>query len=137
MDRLAELQTLHRELARRLGDMERVVRVHTPDLRAVADARLQLTRASRRRSEHIECVVFPYLLASEPQASLRGIEELRKDMAVRRIASTDHIARWRPGEIERDWAGYQAASEIIRSSMRHQMRREQEIIYPLLRRAAA
>ena len=133
---MAELQTLHKELARRLEEMERVVRAASPDMRAVAEVRLQLTRASRRRSEHIECVIFPYLLASEPQASLGAIEELRKEMAARRATSTDHIARWRPGEIEQDWAGYRAASEAIRTSMRQQIRREQEIIYPLLRRAA-
>ena len=135
MDKISKLQALHSEISQGLSVLERLVQAARPDMRALSKARLGLTRASKRRTEYIDTVLVPHLRASN--IAKDALHELRKEMVHRRAASSEHISRWPPAAIERDWEGYQQASLAIRAAMRLQMRRERETLAPFLRQSVS
>ena len=104
-----------------------------PDFARYAQVRWQLTKASRARRTIIERCVKALAGIATP-ADMAVIARLRAaDIeAVRR--SSEHIYRWTPEEVKRDWFGYRQASHLVRAAMRARLREEETTLFPLLRR---
>ncbi|MBO9670583.1 MAG: hypothetical protein J7485_08715 [Sphingobium sp.] len=130
---LTELETFHADLLRLIAELERLTEDASPRMDAIADVRLKLTRTSRRRSEFLEAVVYPHVLAATASTGSSEIVDLRKEGIESRMSSTGHISQWTLAHVEADWPGYREASEKMRASMRKRIRREQDALYPALR----
>jgi hypothetical protein len=132
---LAELETFHADLLRLIGELERLTQDASPRMDAIADVRLKLTRVSRRRSEFLESMVYPHVLAMAASTSHAQITELRIQGIESRMRSTSHISQWTLIQVQENWSEYREASETMRASMRKRIRQEQEALYPILRAA--
>lgn len=78
--------------------------------------------------------LYDRLVASAPESKKPAIEALKAEGKEGLIASTQHIGSWTLREIANRWPEYRAASAAMRAKMRQRIRREAELIYPLLSR---
>jgi hypothetical protein len=128
---LAELKAVHAELRAAIAGLEVETCRPAPQDETLSQARLSLSRLSNRRNSLLDCTIYPRLHgASAPDA--RQLAELQLDAAQRRIASSEHIARWTMRAIHADWPGYCDASRDMRQAMLRRIDREAAILYPLL-----
>lgn len=129
---LSELKTLHADLLTQIDELERLTRDPVPSPNDVATARLKLTKASRRRTNFLDGVVYPALLSDGAIPGAERVRQLRDDDRSRLTRSSNHIAKWTLSEILADWTGYREASLVLRAAMRNRIREEQVVLYPLL-----
>jgi hypothetical protein len=97
-----------------------------PDFASLSQARLNLTKASRRRALLIDQLVHAVAPAQKPTFT-----SLQQKLQKARLASANHISRWTFGCIEADWHGYRDASGRMREAMDRQIVEEAEAISKL------
>jgi hypothetical protein len=131
---LDQLKALHDDIVMFIGELEKLTAAPIPKLDAVADTRLRLTRASRRRTTLLETQIYPHLLDRVPPADRQRVESLRNSGKARLQASVGHIGQWTLQEVRDRWSDYGRASRAMRASMRERVEEERAIIYPLLTR---
>jgi hypothetical protein len=132
---LAELRQHHEKIRDLLAALEALCGDRHADIVKVSAVRLELTRASRARSAYLNAVVYPKLLPSAPPDKRMAIERLKSEGMLMLVRSGDHLRRWTSREVASDWPGYCLASAAARQSMLDRIRREAELLYPLLRDA--
>lgn len=129
---LSELKRLHADLETFLDELERLTAESIVRPHEIANARLKLTRASRRRNKFLDTIIYPALMESSTASDAR-VQRLRDADKERLLISTNHISKWTLGEIVEHWSDYRAASFQLRAAMRDRIREEQAVLYPLLR----
>lgn len=130
---LAALADAHVELRRELANMEELQSERSPPAERWAYARWKLSRASRTRRTCME-QAYPLALAAATTSERVRVGQLQAQDPVMLAMSADHIARWTPERISGDWAGYCAASRVIRRSLTGRIRAEEEVVVPILAR---
>ena len=130
---LIALAEAHAELKRELENMASLQTETKPSAERWAYARWKLSRASRARRTSAE-QAYPIALAAATPAERLRIVHLQAQDATMLAASRDHIGQWTPERIADDWAGYCAASRVIRRSMADRVQAEQDILVPILAR---
>jgi hypothetical protein len=130
---LKKLEALHAELVELIGELERLSEGSTPRMNTLVDVRLKLTRASRRRSQFLETVVYPLIAARGTATDQQKMSALRDEGVSARMNSTHHISQWTPAHIQENWEGYWEASAEMRASMRNRVAKESAILTPILK----
>lgn len=130
---LTKLEALHTDLLELIAALERLSHEGTPRMDALTDVRLKLTRASRRRAQFLETVVYPLILTRGTATDRQKISALRDEGVSNRMNSTRHISFWTPAHIQENWGGYWEASAEMRASMRSRIERERAILVPILK----
>lgn len=128
---LAELREAHHVLLAELQALEDAARSGVPDAQALAAIRWRLSRASGRRRRLVE-QACDRLLAGASPATAQQLGTLRHTHTEMLSASTRHVGQWTIDAVLADWAGYRAASAMMRKSMRRRIADEQSLLYPLL-----
>ena len=128
---LTELQRVHAEILAGLGELDALTAQLEPPMDRIPAVRLALTRASRARTVLLERI-YDQLIDRAPQEQKARILALRAEGKDNLAASTRHIGTWTLSEIAGRWHDYCAASKTIRYTMRVRIKREAELIYPLL-----
>jgi hypothetical protein len=123
---MADLPVLHRDLLGALDDLEALTRRPACDEAAVTALRYRLTRLSGPRRKAVQ------VLCESVDAEDAAVQALAAIAPVNRAASSAHIANWTLRRIVADWAGYCAASAVIRSAMRRQIEAEAAALDPYL-----
>lgn len=128
---MSDLQTLHEQLLAMLEELEDLTAQPVPDEAALASLRYRLTRTSgaRRRLVDSLCVELQLTLSPGEAAAVRA---LREASIAAMTSSSDHIGTWSLRQLAKDWPGYCAASEQVRSAMRDQIEAEKAVLYPHL-----
>lgn len=104
------------------------------DITGLSRARLNLTSASRRRSQFISDTVSPCLLEGADEQSRLNLADFLVAFRARRLVSDEHIAIWSDDHIRSDPQGYCVAAKAIWAMMEDQMDREARILGGQLRR---
>ena len=128
---MADLRTLHAELLELIDSLEAMTARPTLDGTALASLRYKLTRTSTARRKLVAslCAELEPRLTGEAATQVKA---LRESVTTGFALSSDHISNWSMRQIERDWAGYCAASSSVRRAMRAQIERERQVLYPHL-----
>jgi hypothetical protein len=129
---LNELRSLHDEVLRLLGELERLTAQPEPPVETLTATRASLTRASRRRSTYLETSVYPELLRTAAPAQQDKVKVLRDTGREGLLASVQHIGKWSLREVLERWRDYCAASATMRAQMRARISEEQAVLYPIL-----
>jgi hypothetical protein len=129
---LNELRSLHADVLRLLDELEALTKAPEPPVEALTATRSSLTRASRRRSNYLETIVYPALLRSANPAAQARVKALRDAGREGLLASVQHIGTWSLREVLDRWRDYCAASATMRARMKARISEEQGILYPLL-----
>ncbi|MGQ0661525.1 hypothetical protein [Sphingosinicella sp.] len=128
---LADLRLAHQDLLGALGGLEALTSHPEPDAGRYPGARWRLSLASRKRRQ-LTSAACAELLPVAPPVEAEAIERLRRDEASRLRETAAHIHAWPTANVSADWAGYCAASLLVRRSMRARIAAEQAALYPLL-----
>lgn len=124
-----ELKHVHEHQLALLDELEEMTAAPAPNRSALADLRLQLTRATRARRGLLAAKVYPDLERRSTGRAPGMVARLRaKDDALRRL-SAQHIGTWSLHAAIADWPGYCAASAKVRAAIRAQIAVEQEVIF--------
>jgi hypothetical protein len=126
---LRELKGHHSHILHCLSELALITAHDVPDTRALAAARVRLSKASSSRARFIVSKVYPALQASNDQALHDELTRMTHDFGKKRQASSEHVVRWNTRSIEADWDGYRAASLHVRSMMKERIDREVAILY--------
>jgi hypothetical protein len=129
---LKRLEALHADLLELIAALERLSHEGAPRMEALADVRLKLTRAGRRRAQFLETVVYPLVAARGTAIDQQKISALSQEGVSSRMNSTRHISLWTPAHIQEDWRAYWDASADMRASMRSRIEQERAILVPIL-----
>lgn len=124
-----------KELLRRLEEHHRVIRVGLALIQShcatdcanssgLAQARLELTRASRERSLFVSDHVIPRLLETADCDDRAALSDFLVAFTSKRLLSDRHIERWSDQKIAEDVSGYCDAARTIWAMMEDQMERE-------------
>lgn len=131
------LQTLerhHQTIRAGIAEIQRHCEEGCRDIAGLSRARLNLTSASRRRSQFISDVVSPFLLEGADEQSRLDLADFLVAFRARRLLSAEHIAIWSDDHIRSDPQGYCVAAKAIWAMMGDQMDREARILGGQLRR---
>lgn len=99
---IEDLDSYYSETRAKLRAMCELCRAETPDIAAIARARHELMSASMRRSQFLKDTIFPALVTITLDTA-RAVDDLNRDLAVKRVAVSRHIFTWPLERIERDW----------------------------------
>jgi hypothetical protein len=130
---LAELRQHHEAIGRLLSALEALCMDAQPDMAKLSVTRLELTRASRARSAYLNLVVYPYVERICTAEQRIAFEKLKSEGILMLVRAGDHVRHWTSRQIAADWRGYCSASAAARQTMWDRMKREADLIYPLLR----
>jgi len=130
---LAELRQHHEAISRLLTALEALCAEPQPDMAKVSVVRLELTRASRARSAYLNLVVYPFVERVCTPEQRIALEKLKSEGILLLVRAGDHVRHWTSRQIAADWNGYCNASATARQTMRDRMKREADLLYPLLR----
>ncbi len=128
---LTELQRLHRDILANLDELDVLTAQAQPPMDRLPAVRLMLTRSSRARTILLGRA-YDQLIMFAPPERKAGIQALKAEDKDNLVNSMQHIGAWTLREIAGRWSEYCAASNTMRSAMRERVRREAELIYPLL-----
>lgn len=128
---LDKLRQLHVEIQENLDAIKDLTSMPEPDVGRLASTRLALTRASRARTLLLESM-YDELISGSSEPTKAAIGALRAEGRANLMVSIQHIAHWSLPEIAFRWTEYCMASATIQSAMRARIRREVDLIYPLL-----
>ncbi|MBW8843247.1 MAG: hypothetical protein JF608_15910 [Sphingomonadales bacterium] len=128
---LDKLRRLHEEILSKLDELDTLTRLPQPPMDRLPALRQALTRSSRARTMLLE-LAYDRLIADAPPAKKAGLELLKAEGKDKLITSTQHIGSWTLRQIADRWSDYCAASTQMRADMRQRIRREKDLIYPLL-----
>lgn len=130
--RRSEYVAAHRELLEAMRAMEELTRAGTPGALRFSHTRLRVTRASMERRELFRRVV-DQLSRNSTAATGRTVALLQQhDVELMEMTSA-HVAVWTGDRIKGDWDGYCRSTSEIRARSRENIKRETELLYPLLR----
>ena len=132
---LAAIKQAQGQLTAEMAKMDALTREERPDRARYSHLRWQLSHYSLTRRmlsakilAHLEAFVSP--AEAETLKTLRGSDrELAR-------SSTAHIGRWSAEAIDTGWFDYCEASREIRWKMRAYLGMEQQLLFPILERAA-
>ncbi|MEH3040358.1 MAG: hypothetical protein PGN21_09890 [Sphingomonas paucimobilis] len=96
---IEDLDSYYSETRAKLKAMREVCRAEAPDIAAIAHARHELMSASMRRSRFLKDEIFPALVTITPSTA-SAVDELNRDLAVKRVAVSRHISTWPLERIE-------------------------------------
>ncbi|WP_152542664.1 hypothetical protein [Sphingobium sp. Ant17] len=128
---LDKLRQLHLEIIQNLDAIKDITALPEPDVGRLVATRLALTRASRARTLLLESS-YDDLIARSSGTIKAAIGTLRAEGRANLLVSIQHIALWSLPEIASRWTEYCMASKTIQSAMRARVKREVDLIYPLL-----
>jgi hypothetical protein len=128
---LAQLKQAHGELLAATAELGTLLAEDRPDRDLLAEIRLKLMRASRKRSQAID-MVNQDIVGTVSAADRARLESLRAEGAALRAASSKHVADWGLAKAVAHWRAYGTASGAMRASMRLRIMREKQAIYPML-----
>ena len=128
---VGELQRLHAELSAQLDALDALIAQPEPPMEKLPGVRLALTRASRARTIFLTRL-YGQLIARAPSSQKAALEALRAEANGQMLASAEHIGSWTLNEIAARWPEYRAASDKMRAAMRQRIKREAQLVYPLL-----
>jgi hypothetical protein len=128
---IRELEAAYRTLDRCIAEMDRVTVAAQPDMAQLATARFRISQASNARRLLVQEACRQ--LADAPAHRAAAIRALQRETTAYFRASTEHIRSWPPAAIQTDWPAYQDSSRAIRAKMKHGIRAEQRLLFPLLR----
>lgn len=132
---LAALRDAHAGLRVEIGNMDSITQGRTADSLAYASARWKISQASLKR-RRLAAAARQFLLAAGTDADgtqLSTLENAEQQMMRR---SREHVGKWTIARIDLDWAGYCAASRLIRWHMDAHLLLERKTLFPLIERAA-
>lgn len=132
---LADLRQAHQDLLGALGALEELTSQPEPDAGRYPGARWRLSLASRKRRQLV-AEAAAALLPALPPHEAGSINRLQGQQSERLRETAAHVQVWSTASIAADWAGYCAASVLMRRSMRTRIAAEQAALYPPLERAA-
>lgn len=133
------LQTLekhHQTIKAGIAEIRRHCEEGCRDIAGLSRARLDLTSASRRRSQFISDVVSPFLLDGADEQSRLDLADFLVAFRARRLLSDEHIAIWSDEHIRSDPQGYCIAAKAIWAMMEDQIDREARVLCSQLGRHA-
>jgi hypothetical protein len=128
---LAELRLLHARILAALDDMEVLTQEQQPRMDRLSATRLNLTKASRKRTAVLE-QVYPQLMLQSTPGDKARLQALRVQGAVNLAISSQHIRKWTPQAVFARWPEYCIESRTMQSAMRQRIRDEVSLVYPLL-----
>jgi hypothetical protein len=128
---LDKLRRLHEDILVKLDELDALTSLSQPPMDRLPAIRQALTRTSRARTMLLESA-YDRLIAESPPEKKAALEGLRAEGKGNLITSTQHIGSWTLRQIADRWPDYCAASTTMRADMRQRIRREKELIYPLL-----
>lgn len=128
---LDKLRQLHLEIIQHLDAIKDITALPAPDMGRLVATRLALTRASRSRTLLLESI-YDELISGSSEPTKAAIGALRAEGRANLMVSIQHIGHWSLSEIAFRWTDYCMASATIQSAMRARIRREVDLIYPLL-----
>lgn len=132
---LSALKQSHEELLKSISELEAILSNDVIEIRLLAPARLQLSKASARRRELVAAAI--QLLSEAASADeLRRLDLLRDSNTAIAGATSRHVREWSTETIVANSEGYRAASAAMREAMRERIATERATLYPLLERAA-
>lgn len=128
---LLALQAAHRQVETAFSQMKDIASEDVPDLQRFSAARLRIGQANLARRQIVEKVAS-HLISVTPADQAEAMREhRRRDQSCFHEAST-LVREWTLEEVQRNWNGYFAASEIVRERIRAIIAAEKALLYPLL-----
>lgn len=94
----------------------------------LAKARVDLTRASRARSQFVSDHIIPRLLETADCEDRAQLSDFFVAFTSKRLLSDRHIERWTDERIASDVPGYCEAARVIWAMMEEQMERETKVL---------
>jgi hypothetical protein len=102
-----------------------------PSQLRLSHTRLRITRASADSRSAFSKIVR--ILSIQPEATAaRAIAILEQQHRELREAARNHLTTWPHARAQVDWPGYCRSSAEVRRLWREMIRRERELLYPLL-----
>lgn len=117
----------HRRIKEGIKEIAAQCELPDPDLCALGEARLRLSRASTARTAYVREALIPKLQGAIDVSLRESVDELHRHFAEKRMRSSDHVAKWGSREIAADWNGYRQAAQHIWAMMNEQMNLEKRI----------
>ncbi|MDR6145067.1 hypothetical protein QE363_000860 [Sphingomonas sp. SORGH_AS870] len=131
-----QLEGQYRRTTEQLALYRRACASPVLDLAALCAARHGLLSASTARAKFLQTEIYPLILRGQGDAFAARIEELDRDLAVKRRLSSGHIAQWSTAAVQADWPGYKVASAQIVRLVETRLTLEKAVILPALRTLA-
>lgn len=134
--RLAALAAAHVEVEPCLAALERLMEkdylAASPEF---STTRHRLARANLGRAQ-VAREACGHLLSITPPAEAEALRDLHQREVDHFQLISQHIRRWSPQAVERDWDGYRAATRAVIDQVRQLLSLERKLIFPLLERAS-
>ena len=131
---LETLEAAHRQFEAAMIALEATASEGPPDASQFGVVRLRISQANLARSQIVR-KICTHLLSRTSADEAEAVRELQRRDAQQFQTTSEHIRRWTPDELGRDWEGYTASSRKIRAELREIIVAEKAIFYPLLRSA--
>jgi len=130
---MVELQSAYDELRRCIAELTEVLDLPEPNRARLTSVRLKIATLRLARGP----LVGKIAACLDGKTNSTEAELLRRlrtehDEMLRKAAT--HTSQWSLDAVDRDWAGYRAATRKLLRCWREKMNWEQEVIYPLLKR---
>lgn len=132
---LAAIKQVQGQLTAEMAKMDALTREERPDRARYSHLRWQLSHYSLMR-RMLSAKIFAHLEQIVSQADAEALRTLRASDRELARSSTAHIGRWSTETINIAWLDYCEASRDIRWKMRAYLRMEQQLLFPILERAA-
>jgi hypothetical protein len=129
---LAELETIHAEMASRIAALGAVADNPQPSKMEYTSARLRLSQASIDRRSALNRLLHCLGGSPDPAAS-PVLAKVRTADGELIAHSVKHLARWTAEAVAGDWRGYCEASRSMREHMAGTVTAEAELLKPLCR----
>jgi hypothetical protein len=130
---LEALEAAHRQLETAMIALEALVSEGPPDASQFGVARLRISQANLARSQIVR-KICTHLISLTSANEVEAVREFQRRDAQQFQATSEHIRRWTPDALCRDWEGYAAGSREVRAELREIVIAEKALFYPILSR---
>jgi hypothetical protein len=129
---LAELETIHAEMASRIAALGAVADNPQPSKMEYTSARLRLSQASIDRRSAVNRILRFLEQRGEP-GDAEAVAQVRAANTELNAHSVAHLAKWPTEAVAADWLGYREASRSMREHMLKTAETEAAVLRSALR----
>jgi len=115
------------------GFIDMLKREPRPPMGDVSRARVKLSALIRRHRATEEELIFGPLMREGGLGKLPHLTPFVQELMREKVRYSDHVRKWTPQAIEKDWSGYIVAVESLLEGLKSIMKDEQSSVYQMVR----